>query len=111
LPWENSITPEQFRTWTLDTWRIPPERARRVGHPAPFPVELPRRLTELFTYVDDLVVDPFVGSGQTAIACLQTGRHYIGYDTDPGYIALAERRIATEMGRPDGQLRLPEAGG
>ncbi len=108
LPWENSITPEQFRTWTLDTWRIAPERARRVGHPAPFPVELPRRLMELFTYVDDLVVDPFVGSGQTAIACLQSQRHYIGYDTDADYIALAERRIATERQRRAGQPQLPE---
>jgi site-specific DNA-methyltransferase (adenine-specific) len=96
LPWENSITPEEFRTWTIDTWRIPPERATRVGHPAPFPVELPRRLIGLFTYVDDLVVDPFVGSAQTAVACLQTQRGYIGYDTDADYVALAERRVAAE---------------
>jgi site-specific DNA-methyltransferase (adenine-specific) len=99
LPCENSITPEQFRAWTLDTWRIAPERATRVGHPAPFPVELPRRLIELYTYIDDLVVDPFIGSGQTAIACLQTGRHYIGYDTDADYIALGERRIRGEKER------------
>jgi modification methylase len=96
LPWENSITPEDFRSWTLDTWRIAPERATRVGHPAPFPVELPRRLIELFTYVGDLVVDPFVGSAQTAIACLRTQRHYIGFDTDAGYIALGEHRVAAE---------------
>jgi site-specific DNA-methyltransferase (adenine-specific) len=108
LPWENSITPEQFRAWTLDTWRIAPERATRVGHPAPFPVELPRRLIELFTYVDDLVVDPFVGSAQTAIACLQARRHYVGYDTDPDYIALGERRVATERARLAGQPRLPD---
>jgi site-specific DNA-methyltransferase (adenine-specific) len=99
LPWEDSITPEQFRAWTIDTWRIAPERATRVGHPAPFPVELPRRLIELFSYVEDLVVDPFIGSGQTAIACLQTGRHYVGYDTDAEYIALGERRIGVEKER------------
>ena len=107
LPWENSITPDEFRAWTLDTWRIAPERATRVGHPAPFPVELPRRLIELFTYVDDLVVDPFVGSGQTAIACLQTKRHYLGFDTDADYVALAERRIGGEKDRLAQQAVLP----
>ncbi|MDQ6615403.1 MAG: site-specific DNA-methyltransferase [Actinomycetota bacterium] len=106
LPWENSITPEQFRAWTLDTWRIAPERATRVGHPAPFPVELPRRLIELFTYVGDVVVDPFVGSAQTAIACLRTGRHYVGFDTDADYVALGERRVAAEKQ----QLAAPPAG-
>jgi DNA modification methylase len=111
LPWENSITPEQFRTWTLDTWRIAPERATKVGHPAPFPVELPRRLIELFTYVDDLIVDPFVGSAATAVACLQTGRRYVGYDTDADYIALANRRVAAEKERLLGQPGLPEVAG
>lgn len=108
LPWENSITPEEFRTWTLDTWRIAPERATRVGHPAPFPVELPRRLIELLTYVGDLVVDPFVGSAQTAIACLHTKRRYIGFDTDADYIALGERRVADERIRLAGQAHLIE---
>ncbi len=108
LPWENSITPEQFRAWTLDTWRIAPERATRVGHPAPFPVELPRRLIELLTYKGDLVVDPFVGSAQTAIACLQTQRRYIGFDTDADYIALGERRVAAERLRLEGPARLGE---
>jgi site-specific DNA-methyltransferase (adenine-specific) len=99
LPWENSISPDQFRAWTLDTWRIAPERATRVGHPAPFPVELPRRLIELFSYVGDVVLDPFVGSGQTAIACLQSRRHYVGFDTDADYIALGQRRVAAESAR------------
>jgi site-specific DNA-methyltransferase (adenine-specific) len=110
LPCENSITPEQFRAWTIDTWRIAPERATRVGHPAPFPVELPRRLIELYSYVGDLVVDPFIGSAQTAIACLQSGRHYIGFDTDADYIALGERRVATERQRLAGiASQLPTA--
>jgi len=99
LPWENSISPDQFRAWTIDTWRIAPERATRVGHPAPFPVELPLRLIELFSYVDDVVLDPFVGSGQTAIACLQSRRHYVGFDTDADYIALGQRRVAAESAR------------
>lgn len=96
LPFENSIAPEDFMAWTLDTWRIAPESAKRVGHPAPYPVELPRRAIELFTYVGDTVLDPFMGAGQTAIAALRTGRHYVGFDVDPDYVALAEARIATE---------------
>ncbi len=79
---------------TLDGGEIPPESATRVGHPAPFPVELPRRLIELYTYRGDLVLDPFIGSGTTAVAAIETGRHYVGFDTDPSYIALAEERIA-----------------
>ncbi len=96
LPWENSITGDDFRAWTLDTWRIPPESARSVGHPAPFPVALPRRLVELYTYVGDVVLDPFCGAAQTALACLRTGRHYVGFDIDPEYVSLGQRRIAAE---------------
>ena len=99
LPWENSISPEDFRAWTLDTWKIPPERARRIGHPAPFPVELPRRVIELLTYVGDCVLDPFSGSAQTAIACLRTGRHYVGFDTDADYVQLGLRRVEEERAR------------
>ena len=93
LPHENTITPEEFRALTLDVWRFAPASAKRVGHPAPFPVELPRRVIELLTYKDDVVLDPFLGAGTTAIAALQTGRHYVGFDADPDYVALAERRV------------------
>jgi len=96
LPFENTITKEEFMEATLDVWEIPPESAKRVGHPAPFPVELPRRLIELYTYVGDVVLDPFMGSGSTALAALRTGRHYVGYDTDPEYVKLAKERIAAE---------------
>ena len=96
LPSENSIEKDEFMEATLDVWEIPPERARRVGHPAPFPIELPRRLIELYTYVGDVVLDPFMGSGSTAVAALRTGRHYVGYDTDPAYVKLAKERIAAE---------------
>jgi len=75
-------------------WKIRPESARRVGHPAPFPVELPKRLIELYTYKGDVVLDPFAGSGSAAVAAVQTGRHYVGYDTDAGYIELAQARVA-----------------
>ncbi|MFO7291540.1 MAG: site-specific DNA-methyltransferase [Actinomycetes bacterium] len=94
LPHEPTIGTEEFLEATLDVWEIPPESATRVGHPAPFPVELPRRLIELYTYRGDLVLDPFIGSGTTAVAAIETGRHYVGFDTDPSYIALAEERIA-----------------
>jgi DNA modification methylase len=94
LPHENTITKDEFFEATLDVWDIRPEHARRIGHPAPFPVELPARLIHLYTYVDDVVLDPFLGSGSTAVAALTTGRRYVGYDTDAHYVALAEQRIA-----------------
>jgi site-specific DNA-methyltransferase (adenine-specific) len=91
----DTITKDDFLDATLSMWDILPESARRVGHPAPFPVELPRRLIELYTFAGDLVLDPFLGSGTTAVAAVQTGRHYVGYETDPSYAALAQKRIAT----------------
>jgi site-specific DNA-methyltransferase (adenine-specific) len=94
LPFENTISKQEFMDSTLDIWRIQPESARRVGHPAPFPVEVPRRCIELLTYRDDVVLDPFMGSGSTAVAAVRTDRRYVGYDTDPAYVALAEKRIA-----------------
>lgn len=93
LPSEATIGTEDFLEATLDIWEIPSERATRVGHPAPFPVALPRRLIELYTYEDDLVLDPFIGSGTTAVAARETGRHYVGFDTEPEYIALALERL------------------
>src|SRR5581483_7924908 len=80
-------------------WRIPAESARRVGHPAPFPVELPLRLIELYTYAGDLVLDPFLGSGSAAVAAVRAGRRYAGYDIDPGYIATARARVEEEQAR------------
>jgi site-specific DNA-methyltransferase (adenine-specific) len=96
LPSEGTITMDEFIDATTDVWDIPTESATRIGHPAPFPVELPRRLIELYTYRGDLVLDPFMGSGSTAVAAVRTERHYIGFDTDPGYVALAEGRVAAE---------------
>ena len=92
-----SISADEFLDATLDVWDIRPESARRVGHPAPFPVELPQRLIELYTFRDDLVLDPFLGSGTTAVAALRTGRRYVGYDTDPSYIGIARQRVAEEQ--------------
>src|SRR6202035_1528418 len=75
-----SVTKDEFMAATTDVWEIPSERATRVGHPAPFPVELPLRLIELYTFRDDLVLDPFMGSGTTAVAAVRSGRRYAGYD-------------------------------
>jgi len=94
LPHESTIDKEEFLASTLDVWEIRPERARRVQHPAPFPVELPARLIRLYTYAGDVVLDPFIGSGSTAVAAVENRRHYVGYDTDPAYVAIAEERIA-----------------
>ena len=96
LPSEGTMSMDEFIDATIDVWDIPSESATRVGHPAPFPVELPRRLIELYTYRGDLVLDPFMGSGSTALASIRTERHYVGFDTDDAYVALAERRIAAE---------------
>jgi site-specific DNA-methyltransferase (adenine-specific) len=90
---EDTIGKEDFLDATVSIWDILPESARRVGHPAPFPVELPRRLIELYTFAGDLVLDPFLGSGSTAVAAVETGRHFVGFDLDPSYLEIAERRI------------------
>jgi site-specific DNA-methyltransferase (adenine-specific) len=87
---------DEFMEATTDVWEMSPESATRVGHPAPFPVELPERLIHLYTYVDDLVLDPFMGSGTTAVAAVRTGRHYAGYDTEADYVARAKERIEAE---------------
>ncbi len=90
---QDSISKEEFLEATVSVWDILPESARRVGHPAPYPVELPRRLIELYTFEGDLILDPFLGSGTTAVAAVETGRHYVGYDISAEYLELAERRI------------------
>jgi DNA modification methylase len=89
----STISRDEFIAATLSVWEIPPESATRVSHPAPFPVALPRRFIELYTYLDDLVLDPFLGSGSTAVAAVETGRRYVGYDTSEEYLATAQRRV------------------
>ena len=96
LPSEGTAAVDEFMEATTDVWEIPPASATRVGHPAPFPVELPHRLIDLYTYRGDLVLDPFMGAGTTAVAAVRTGRRYVGFDTDNAYIDLAEQRIAAE---------------
>jgi modification methylase len=94
LPSETTVGTEDFLALTLDVWSIPPESARRVGHPAPFPVELPEQLIRLYTFAGDLVLDPFMGSGSSLVAAAGLGRRYVGYDLDPDYVGIARRRVA-----------------
>lgn len=90
---KNTISKEQFMEYTKSIWTMNAESARRIGHPAPFPEELPYRLIQLYSFTNDIVLDPFIGSGTTGIAALKTNRFYIGYDTNFEYIKLAERRL------------------
>ncbi len=100
---ENTITKEQFMEWTKSVWTMNPESAKKVKHPAPFPVELPYRLIQLYTFNGDIILDTFMGSGSTAIAALKAERKYVGYDIDPEYIKIAQERIAPY------KLQLPSA--
>lgn len=88
-----TIARDDFLDWTKSVWTFGPESARRVGHPAPFPVELPRRLIHLYTYSDEVVLDPFMGTGASALAALGSGRGYVGYELNEAYIRRAEARI------------------
>ncbi len=90
---ESTIEKDDFLELTKSVWTFPAVSARRIGHPAPFPEELPRRLIELYSFKGDVVLDPFCGSGTTCLAALKTGRKYVGYEIEPEYVGLAERRV------------------
>lgn len=89
----STLKREEFLEFTKSVWNFPAESATRVGHPAPFPLELPYRLIQLYTFEGEVVLDPFMGSGQTAIAALKCGRYFVGYEINEDYVRLAERRI------------------
>jgi site-specific DNA-methyltransferase (adenine-specific) len=91
---ESTIARDEFLEYTKSVWSFPTESAKRVGHPAPFPEELPYRLIQLYTFEGDVVLDPFCGSGTTCIAALKTGRHYVGFDINEEYVNLAKDRIS-----------------
>jgi len=110
LPSTTTISRDEFMEATTDLWEIRPESATQVGHPAPFPVELPARLIHLYTYADDVVLDPFMGSGSTAVAAVRTDRRYIGFDMDAGYIDAAEQRIADEVAARAAEREAAEIG-
>lgn len=97
---KDTITRDDFLSWTKSVWTFPTESAKKIGHPAPFPLELPHRLINLYSYEDDVVLDPFAGSGTTCLAALQNNRNYIGYDIVKEYVDLANDRISEFKSQP-----------
>ena len=89
----STITKDDFMMFTKSIWNINTESARKIGHPAPFPVELPARLINLYTFKGDVVLDPFMGSGSTAVSAKKLGRRYVGYEISPDYIRTSEKRL------------------
>jgi site-specific DNA-methyltransferase (adenine-specific) len=89
----DTITKEEFLENTKSIWQFPTVSAKKIGHPAPYPLELPRRLIQLYSFKGDVVLDPFMGSGQTAIAAVEAHRNFVGYELKDEYVALAEKRI------------------
>jgi modification methylase len=96
----STISRDEFLSATTSIWHIPPESAKRVRHPAPFPVQLVERLIHLYTYQDEVVLDPFMGSGSTAIAALKAGRKFVGYEINPEYASICEDRIEESRNEP-----------
>ena len=94
---KSTISREEFMNLTKSVWTFAPESAKRLGHPAPFPVELPRRLIELYSFAGDVVIDPFIGTGTSAVAALRTGRHFVGYETSKEYCDISTARISSEL--------------
>jgi site-specific DNA-methyltransferase (adenine-specific) len=92
----SDITRDEFLEWTNGVWNFMGESKRKVGHPSPFPVQLPRRCIKLFSYTGDTILDPFLGSGSTLVACLQTERKGVGIEIDPNYCELAKQRLTKE---------------
>jgi modification methylase len=90
----NTIGRDEFLEWTKTIWHMNAESAKRIGHPAPFPIELPHRLIQLYSFETDIVLDPFMGSGTTAVAALRSGRKFIGYEIVEEYVELARKRVA-----------------
>jgi site-specific DNA-methyltransferase (adenine-specific) len=93
---EPTIEKEEFMESTLSIWNISPARAKKIGHPAPFPVELAKRFINLYSFKNDLILDPFIGSGSTAIAAKLLNRDYIGYELNPEYVEIAKNRLKNE---------------
>lgn len=90
---KDTITRDEFLEFTKSIWRFQPESAKKVRHPAPFPLDLPYRCIQLFTFEGDVVLDPFVGSGTSCLAALKTRRHFIGIDIEENYVKIAMERI------------------
>ena len=100
----SDLNREEFMEWTNGLWTFSGESKKKVGHPAPFPIELPKRCIKLFSYVGDIVLDPFLGSGTTLIASYQLNRKVIGFEIDEGYCELAYNRLIKEARINEGLL-------
>ena len=90
---EKTMSKPDFKEWTESVWKMSPASARRIGHPAPFPIELPKRLIRLFSYEGAVVLDPFMGSGTTAVAAKALNRKYMGYEISKEYVELSNGRL------------------
>lgn len=90
---ESTIEKDEFLDWTKSVWTFPTVSAKKIGHPAPFPEELPRRLIELYSFLGDVVLDPFCGSGTTCVSARRLGRQYVGYELFEEYIHIANQRL------------------
>ena len=93
---KSTIEKDEFMESTLSIWNITPEKAKKIGHPAPFPVELPKKFINLYSFKDDLILDPFIGSGTTAVASNLLKRKYVGYEINKNYIEIANNRLKME---------------
>ena len=90
---KTTIQKEQFIEWTKSIWTMNTESAKKIGHPAPFPEELPFRLMQLYSFENDIILDPFMGSGTTAVVGLKNSRKFVGYEINKEYVELANERI------------------
>ncbi|MEM3829250.1 MAG: site-specific DNA-methyltransferase [Conexivisphaerales archaeon] len=103
---KSTLSKDDFINLTKSVWSFNAESATKVGHPAPFPVELPARCIKLYTFEEEVVLDPFIGSGTTAVAAVELDRHYVGYEVNADYIKIAERRIGMAIERRKQQVLL-----
>lgn len=104
----SDIKRDEFIEWTNALWTFNGESKKRIGHPAPFPRELPRRLIKLFSFIGDVIFDPFVGSGTTIIEAVNNKRIGIGVDIDSDYCEIAKKRIQNETFIFSPELELSE---
>lgn len=92
------IIGDEFKKWVLAKWSIAPERKMKdYGHPAMFPEELAQRVLKLFSFKDDVILDPFNGTGTTTFVAKQLNRHYLGIDVSEKYVDKAKQRIQSGL--------------